>query len=278
MQESTLYNGEITVQFNEGSHRYSVNGEFKPGVTGILNVINKPLLLGWAAAMAAEDFRDAIARLQAEGGQVTDKWLKSATESAKIGYTKRSDKAKDLGHLVHSGIESYLLNQPYTTGESQANTLIQGFIDWHKSSGFRTLGTEQVVYSRKYDYCGTFDVLFEKDGKILLGDAKTTKRGYNNQAGVYTEYVAQLGGYIIAYEEETGKSVNDGFIINPDKEYGELQFVTLSSLGISVEQAKEAFIYVFNLYNALKPLEFALKKQNTYKKGAWYAKEKIEQT
>lgn len=275
--EVKLYSGEVTVQFSEGSHRYKVNGEYKPGVTGILGVINKPLLLGWAAAMAAEDFRDSVARLQAEGGQVTDKWLKKATESAKVGYTKRSDKAKDLGHIVHAGIENFLLKRPYQVTEPNANKLIQGFVDWYNNSGYKLIGTEQIVYSKELDFCGTFDLLLEKDGKLLLGDAKTTKRGFNNQAGVYTEYVAQLGGYAIAYEEESGKKIDDLFVINPDKEYGELQFVKLSDMGITVEEAKQAFRDVHQMYNAMKPLEFKLKRQNTHNKGQWYVKEKLEQ-
>lgn len=273
--EVKLYDGEITVQFNEGSHRYQVNGEFKPGVTSILNVINKPLLLDWAADMSAKAFKEAVARAQGEGRQIDDKFLNKAAKDAKSNYRAHSDKAKDLGHIVHSGIERFLLGNAAIAPKGNASLLIAKFMEWWEKSGAKLLGTEQIVYSKEYDFCGTFDVLFEKDGKTYLGDVKTTKRGYANQKGVYVEYVAQLGAYAIAYEEEHGKPIDELCIINPDKEYGELQFVTMSELGISVEEAKQAFLKVYALYKALQPLEWSLKKQNTLKKGMWYSKEKL---
>lgn len=271
MSEVKLYNGEVTVIFNEGTHRYQVNDKFVPGVTSILNVINKPLLLDWSADMSAKAFKESVARAQGEGRQIDDKFLNKAYKDAKSNYRAHSDKAKDLGHLIHKGIEDFLNNITYHN-----HPLVMNFVHWWKNSGATLKGTEQIVYSRKYGYAGTYDVLFDKDGRVYLGDVKTTKRGYANQQGVYVEYVAQLGAYAIAYEEEHGKPIDELCIINPDKEYGELQFITLSELGISIEEAKQAFLKVYELHKALQPLEWKLKKQNTLKKGMWYSKQRLE--
>lgn len=273
----SLYNGEVEIEFNEGNHRYKVNGEFKPGVTTILNVINKPLLLEWSAHMASEAFKDAVARAQAEGVTMDDKWLKKTTEACKKAHQSYSGVAKDLGKDVHAGIEGVLKGEGYYSSDPAATKLIEGFKTWYNESGYTCLEAERIGYSRIYDYCGTWDMVFTKDDKILLGDAKTTKRSYTAQGGLYTEYVAQLGGYAIAYEEETDKPVDDLFVVNPDKTYGELQFITLSSLGISVADAKQTFLEVYQLWKALRPLEFKVKNQNTLKKGAWYLKEKISE-
>lgn len=277
MSNTTLYNGEIEVVFNAGSHRYSVNGEFFPGVTGILGIINKPLLMGWASYMAAEDFKESVARLIAEGGQVTDKWLKKTATDAKTAYTRRSDVAKDLGHIVHEGIEAYLRYGSLPIEGTEGYKLIQNFIYWFKASEWEVLGIEQVVYSKQYGYCGTYDIKLKskKTGKIVIADNKTTKRSYTNQQGIYNEYPPQLGGYAIADEEESGIKVDDLMIINPDKEYGEMQVVLMSDLGITVDMCKESFLKVYDLYNAVKPLEFKLKLQNNLKKGLWYAKVKL---
>lgn len=275
--EVSLYNGEVTVEFSQGNHRYKVNGEFKPGVTGILGVINKPLLLDWSAGMAADAYKESVARQLGEGKQITDQFLRSAAKDAKKAYTRHADTAKDLGKIVHGQIETFLNGGvPTLYDDPLVQKLSLAFITWFGVSGYAAEGTEQIVYSKKYDYCGTYDVLLSKDGQLILGDVKTTKRGFFNQAGIYTEYVAQLGGYAIAFEEESGKTVDDLCIINPDKQYGELQFITLSKLGITVQQAKDAFLCVYDLYKCLKPLEWSLKKQNVAGKKEWYLKPKLE--
>lgn len=274
----SLYNGEIEIEFNEGNHRYKVNGEFKPGVTTVLNVINKPLLLEWSAHMASEAFKDAVARAMAEGQSMDDKWLKKTAEACKKAHQTYSGVAKDLGKEVHAKIEQYLAKTeaPLTSTDPMVNRLLDGFIGWFMASGFKVEGTEQIVYSKKYDYCGTYDVLFSKDGKLYLGDAKTTKRSYTAQQGLYTEYVAQLGGYAQAHWEETGNKPDELFVINPDKTYGELQFITLSELGISVDDAINTFLEVYQLWSSLRPLDHKVKRQNTLKKGQWYMKERLD--
>jgi len=280
MNETKLYNNEVTILFNDGSHRYSVNGDFKAGVTTILGTINKPLLMGWAAAMAAQDFKESVARALAEGAQLNDKWLKKTAEASKIAYTKRSDKAKDLGHVVHSLIESYLLTSTRPLAPTaHAQLLVDNFINWWRTAGYEVLGVEKIVYSRQYDYCGTYDIKLRHTatGRIVLVDNKTTKRSYTAQAGIYLEYPAQLGAYALADEEESGVTVDDLMIINPDKEYGDIQVVLMSQLGISVEQCKQSFLEVYAVYKALQPISFKLKNQNTLKKGAWYAMNKLDQ-
>lgn len=273
----SLYNGEVEVEFNAGNHRYKVNGEYKPGVTGILRTLNKPLLIDWSAYMAANAYKELVARNVAEGGKFTDLWLKNAASEAQKAHTKFSDKAKDLGHIVHESIEQFLItgNPVLVPGADGvdivlANRLLGEFVKWHNANGMAVKGTEQIIYSRKYDYCGTFDVLLENGSKTILADIKTTKRGYMAQKGVYPEYIAQLGAYAIAWEEEHGKEVDDLMIINPDKEFGELCTVSISELGITIDEAKDAFVKTLQIYNAMKPLEYKLKSQNELGKKHWF--------
>ena len=44
---------ELILDFNEGKHIYKVEGEYAPSVTTILNSINKPALIPWAASEGA---------------------------------------------------------------------------------------------------------------------------------------------------------------------------------------------------------------------------------
>lgn len=293
VQETFLYDGKVKLEFNEGNHRYKVfdeeNGvaDYRPGVTSILNILDKPALKGWAAYMAAKSFREAVARAVAEGTPITDLWLENAAKTASDAHMTYSDKAKDVGHVIHAIIEQYLkgkMDAGYTPDYSMMDNLSEAdkqlgrtlyleFQKWYESSGLTCIGSEQTLYSRQYQYCGTFDCLFETpQGGIILGDVKTTKRTVNAQNGIYDEYVAQLGAYAQAWEEEhPGQRVADLMILNPDKVFGQMVTGRLSDYGISVEQAKALFVSIHGTAEAIKPMAFKLKDQNKLKKQAWYA-------
>jgi len=46
-----LYGGRIILEYDDDKHSYTVNGNYVPSVTGILNVIAKPALIPWALNM-----------------------------------------------------------------------------------------------------------------------------------------------------------------------------------------------------------------------------------
>src|SRR4051794_27638407 len=46
------------LKFYPASHRYKLDGEWVPGVTTILNVLNKPAIAKWAATQVAEYVAD----------------------------------------------------------------------------------------------------------------------------------------------------------------------------------------------------------------------------
>ena len=56
MENYPLYNGEITLCFDPGRHRYYVNGEWVPGVTGAVGVIDKSAPLMWWAVNQSLDY------------------------------------------------------------------------------------------------------------------------------------------------------------------------------------------------------------------------------
>lgn len=290
VETSELYDGRVSIEFNEGNHRYKVTdklagfSDYRPGVSGVLATLDKAALKDWAAWMASEYFKAAVARHKAEGGAFNDLWLTTTADQAKNAHNNHSQRAKDIGHVVHSMIEQYLKAEIDGSGQADKVTTIDGvdmkaalnllvaFRDWYDSSGLTVVGSEKVVYSVEHEYCGTFDCMFEdKDGRIILGDVKTTKRTLDAQKGVYAEYVAQLGAYAQAWEEETGRKVHDLIVLNPDKTYGEMVAVRLSELGISVAEAKTAFLELKEVYDLLIPLKWKLKKQNELKRPQWFA-------
>src|SRR3990167_8447247 len=57
---------------------------------------------------------------------------------------------------------------------------LNSFVAWYKEYKPKILETEFKVFSEKYGYSGTFDVLCKIDGKIMLGDWKTSSNIYNH--------------------------------------------------------------------------------------------------
>jgi len=67
------------------------------------------------------------------------------------------------------------------------------------------------VFSKKYNYAGTLDlILKDKKGNLVLGDIKTSNH-------ISFDYTLQLNAYKVAYEEETKQKITKGLIIRLPK-------------------------------------------------------------
>jgi len=125
-----------------------------------------------------------------------------ATESDRI-----LKEAGMRGTNVHSGIEhllggEQLLKEGHTLDEWNR---LNSFVAWYKEYKPKILETEFKVFSEKYGYSGTFDVLCKIDGKIMLGDWKTS-------SNIYNHFWCQLASYAQALEEMTDIKIEDTFI------------------------------------------------------------------
>jgi hypothetical protein len=146
--------------------------EKMPSVTTVLGILAKPALIYWAAKTAAEAALD-------------DPTLSVAQACAAI-YKKR-DTAGDLGSDIHRMID----RQEYDMDkvEGVAKGYIEAYEKFRKQIPHKIILKEQIVYSEKHKYAGSFDALIEtKDKKIILVDYKTSK-------SVYPEYAIQLEAY-----------------------------------------------------------------------------------
>lgn len=97
-------NDPVEVEFLEKAHRYKVNGNFKPGVTGITGILWKDLL-GWAAYEAAKSFQEAVKPFATTSESMTAAELKKLSDSSKKAHTRKSDRGKDVGTIAHEWID-----------------------------------------------------------------------------------------------------------------------------------------------------------------------------
>lgn len=252
MTEYLLYDDKVRLQFEAGDHRYLVSKkigdkwlEATPvtGVSTYCNALSKDFLAPWAAKLAAEYMAEK-AEDHASKAQAVDE--------AKKQHKYASDVGKRAGKLGHMYVEARLNKQKITMPsdpkdleiiESVAKAFDKFMEDWQPE----ILEIEKVLYSREHNFAGTCDFIAHINGKLVIGDWKTTNTSRYNPDGIYATYFAQLGAYCLAYEEMTGDKVDDLYIVNLPKEGGEYKLKRLED----VKQTKtDAIAYFLNLKQA----------------------------
>ena len=83
----------------------------------------------------------------------------------------------------------------YPTPEKDIQHITNQFIKWAEDNAITFLMSEKRLYSRKFWFAGTTDLVFIKNGKKHVGDIKTS-------SGIFgREFFFQLAGYQICLEE-----------------------------------------------------------------------------
>lgn len=200
---TNLYNDKITLHFDEEKHLYTVGGKVVDGTTGVLSVIAKPALIGWAVKVAIE----SLERTLEPGISYDELQLKAMLESAKGAHRKRSGTAADMGHMVHEWIAKHIAGEnPKPLVNKECLNAVNKFLEWEREHKVEFLESEKVLYSSKYNYAGTMDFLAKVDGKVMIGDFKTS-------SGIWDEYWLQVAAYQQAYQEEFPEVKIDGALI-----------------------------------------------------------------
>lgn len=241
----SLYDGTITIQFSSNArNRYTVleDGHSPVGCTTVLQVLSKPGLALWPMYEALD-------------------WLKKNPDDfigAEKAYLIKSDRGKDVGTQVHTSIEKFLAE-----GRAEAlNDAIKpfnAFVGWFEDVKPKVLAAEQVIYSKQFDYAGTYDALLEIDGKVVLCDVKTTNISRTAPLGIYPEMFLQLGGYALAHHEENPEQVIDDLMIIRVGKDGVLNTLRASDLGLTPQFLEDAFKAVIQTYKFITPLSRQLK-------------------
>lgn len=273
VEEYTLYNGEVKLQFLPNSHTYKIDGDKKIGVTTITGIINKEALMLWPLEEATTFLqRNLLAKgqLDHQAALWSNEELAKLIEESKLAFRKKQTRGTDAGTFAHEYLEQ--LMRSYQDGNPLKNTwerididkkfgpnpdklddeyiratdinnltdAIDAFINWVNNHDVEVIELEKILYSREYDYCGKFDALLRIDGKNVLCDFKTSNPSREFQEGIYPENFAQLGGYDIAFSEEFPEFQIDGHaIINLSKKTGKLAI----NYSFDREENRDFFIY-----------------------------------
>lgn len=210
----SLYNGAIKLDFDPIKHIYQVGNKIVPGVTGVVGIIDKPALKQWAVNMAISylehQWACGIAYDEIQKGKLL--------EEAKRAHRSFAKTAADIGTLAHNYIEGHIkfklgINKeaPVMPTNTEAQNAIGAFMEWEKANEVIYLESEKKIYSKRYEYAGTLDIVAKVNGQMAIVDLKTS-------SGVYPEMWLQTAAYQFAYKEETGIPMASRWIIRIGKD------------------------------------------------------------
>jgi len=251
---------------NRGRTYTAPDGTELWSVTTKLNVVAKPQLIAWAAKMERELVLEAATDLWKDAPKTLSpasfKLILEQRLGAKKAHQKESERAANIGTLVHDAIERELrisLKQPVGPPPElgpEAALALSKWKEWEKEREFEPLFIEQQVFSLVHGYAGTLDMIARytrADGKRVLAlvDWKTS-------SGIYAEYLLQIGAYHGAIRE-MGHFENeelDGLIVKIPKTSGkeEIRIVEIPHAAI-VEKYLPGFLRVNALFDVMKGLE-----------------------
>lgn len=189
-----LYGGQVQLQFNDFGHKYVLLPEGKPvpSVTTIKSVLNKPALVNWAANQAV----DHIASCLKPGVSMDEVEINMLLSAARKAHTQKKQDSAEIGSMVHEWLSKFIKGEnPDMPVSPLMHKAVSNFLEWKDKHKVKFILSEQPVYSREYNYCGTLDFVAEIEGNLFLGDIKTSN-------AIYEDYWIQLAAYGIARSEE----------------------------------------------------------------------------
>lgn len=261
-----LYNGQFHMIHNPNakgsSPRYKIiDGDGKitskpKGVTTILGQTLAKDLVGWALDCMSDVLSDKLPVV-----------TQADINDAKLESGRRRDAGAGTGSETHSMVERFLkarkngdTNVTMTSNDKEAMNAYMAFVKWFNSGDIEIIDVEGVGYSAEYEVAGTRDNILRWEGKVYMGDLKTTNPSRKAPNGVYAENFLQLGAYAMMYEEQRAFEEKaggtklvpiEGLMVISAKKNGKLDVVTNEMLGVSVDDCVEMFRKVVNLYNFL---------------------------
>jgi len=217
-KEHKLKNG-LTLTFDDEKHIYYHEGKKVESVTGICgNGVPKPELTGWLISTPIREIKDGINARLNTGDGIDRVWLERIIDKAKNKTEEVKKDAGLVGTVVHGLIEDFLKGKkiPNQSDEKVVNCW-NLFLDWWNKQEYEVVELEKKVFSKKYNYAGTLDlVLKDKQGNLILADIKTSNQ-------ISFDYTLQLNAYKEAYEEETKTKISKGLIIRLPKKDGKIE-------------------------------------------------------
>lgn len=244
--------------FNEAAHIHYLLIEGKwvrvPGVSTISKVLEwdaADRLMGWAVKQQAQYLAENLQVhegkpiLLSDGAVIefSPANLAALIKAAKARPKETQAAAGDLGTRVHGLIEAFLkTNIMPAVVQKDEQPAWAAWMEWYEMHLPKVFASELHVGSIRNEFAGILDIgAIMGDDKYIL-DIKTTRE-------IYPSHLCQVGGYALAYEEQTGEKINFGVILRLDKTTGIPEALDLSA---GMGHAKGLFLDCRRIYRDRK--------------------------
>lgn len=163
------------------SYQHPHTGDQVPSVTTISGLIDKSSFLGpWHASLAAQWAAANLPLLIKTFDETKD--LDSVIDLIQGGAKRASKYGSDLGSLAHNTIEAICRGEQIDIPQMVVHH-VKSWTEFMTRYVKRVIWMEQTVWSHRYRYAGTADVLLEfHDGTTALVDYKTGKEVHADAA------------------------------------------------------------------------------------------------
>jgi len=184
----------MTVAYKTKAHQsyYTKDGSRVPGVTTVLQVLNKPALVKWANNLGLQG----------------------------IDSTKYRDKMGDIGTLAHLMVLDYFKKQTSDYSEyspddvSKAENCLISFYNWIGENKVEPILVEEQLVSDDFMFGGTIDFYGLVNDRFTLVDFKTSKAIWPemfHQVAAYTHLLSENRPVEQTRILRIGRDENEGF-------------------------------------------------------------------
>lgn len=225
-----------TIELNEKSHRYKLNGKYVPGVTTFVKggMPDSYYLTRWKIGQGANYALENANRID----------LDKVIEESKDAWQGVGKKAAAIGTFVHD--YAYFLELENEKELQKLSKKLEGLPEqekiksslkkvdeWHLQNTDELVASEQLVASIRFQFGGKFDRLARRNGVYILSDFKTSN-------GFYVDQFVQLAAYRLAIREWMNIDIGEVEILRFGKVDGDFEVRGISDttiLGALEQQA-----------------------------------------
>ena len=215
---------------------YTIGGHEYPSVTTILDVLDKPALMWWAANMERRAMETALLDVLTQDGARDPEWVlgQMAERLTKAkAFIKEQDKAKAIGTAAHAWCEwrtRQMLGEKVGAEPvipDAALVAVEAWKEWAAEVAFTPICAERTVYCAGCGYAGTLDWIAKVKGVVTLGDYKTAK-------AIYPESLLQNVAYRHA-AAKCGLETQQGLVLRLPKTLDDPAFESMVVPNIPLE-------------------------------------------
>jgi hypothetical protein len=292
--EKKLYGDRVSLKFSPANHRYFVKIDggktiYPSGVTSVLkSLYDQSDLLEWYSSMASAGIVKELVKTKEDKDYLDKAFLgvfsgkmpefrhiethvsfetDDLVELYKTGKNaplKKSQYGKDVGTQTHEAVDRYHMTgkafidkSGIEENDTAAQKSLDMYVKWFEQSGLEVVASEVMTYSIVHNYAGTLDRIYKRpDGKLVMGDFKTSNLSRKSPLGIRNSYWSQLGAYMVAYREEHGVEFADAVIVNSPKK-GTIKIGYASDMGISPLELEETWLDDLKAMKNHKKIDYA---------------------